>query len=349
MKLRYITTYAGLLAGAVLTLLTAPVQAASLGFTVTSITLEPLVDSPDSTVNGITYLNQSLPISGLTANSVDWTPGGFPTPVVTLRRGGYAATDDFGNFNDRQVISGERLPGDPVTTLRTPQPTTAQAALSQNNILLAVDNVFVNAGYINGIQTDIERVDFVISSGVKTSPKRAITIFERGPNTAHDAFQIAPILSIDSAGNPTSYGSLLSINAGWGQTNLRPGGAAGNNLDYTILTNSSGAFSNVLSVSQQIGGLLIPLSELAATSTAIYGYSLFAPDVNDESNPANLLDWTNAAVFPQNTPNSIGGLDLTAFNAGVVETVPEPASVLGLLALGTLGMGSALKKKKASD
>lgn len=348
MKLSSKATYAGLLASTIVAFLTAPVQAASLGFTVTSITLDSLIDKPDSTVNGITYLNQSLPISGLTANSVDWTVGGLPTPEVLLRRGGYPATDDFGNFNDRQVLIGERLPGDPETTLRIPQPTTAQDALSQNNILLLVDNLFVNAGFTNGIQSDIERVDFVFKTGVQVSPKQAIALFELGTNSAHDPFKIAPILSIDSLGNPTSYGSLLSIDAGWGKTNLRPGGAPDNNLNYTVLTNSSGEFSNVLSVSQQIGGLLIPLPELAATSATIYGYSLFAPDVNDQGNPANLLDWTNATVFPQNTPNSIGGLDLVAFNGGLVESVPEPTSVLGLLAFSTVGASFIKKKKQAS-
>ncbi|WP_414576343.1 hypothetical protein [Anabaena sp. CCY 9402-a] len=318
-----------------------PVMAA--GFTVDSISLGSLVDESDSTVNGVTYLNQSLPITGLTANSNNWLPGMFAAPVITIRRGGYPATDDFANFNDRQVVWGERLPGDPESTVRIPQPSTAQASLSQNSILQGADNVFVNAGYINGIQSDIERVDFVINTGVETSQKRAIAIFDRGPNAAHDPFKIAPILSIDSSGNPTSYGSLISIAAGWGQTNLRPGGAADNNVNSTVLTNSSGDFSNVLSVSQQVGGLLIPLSDLSITGL-IYGYSLFAPDVNDGGDSANLLDWTNAVIFPQDTPNAVGGIDLVASNVGVWETVPEPTSVVSTLLLGIVAAWK-LKKK----
>ncbi|RCJ31285.1 hypothetical protein A6770_19985 [Nostoc minutum NIES-26] len=178
-----------------------------------------------------------------------------------------------------------------------------------------------------------------------TPSEQAITFFDRGPNTAHDPFKIAPILSVDSAGNPTSYGSLLSIAAGWGQTNLRPGGDANNNADYTVLTDSAGNFSNVLSVNQQIGGLLISLSELSTTDTAIYGYSIFAPDVNDGGNPANLLDWTNASIFPQDTPNTIGGIDLVAANVGVVKAVPEPSSVGAVLLLSSLLAAGKFKNK----
>ncbi|MEH2450100.1 hypothetical protein [Nostoc sp.] len=41
-------------------------------------------------------------------------------------------------------------------------------------------------------------------------------------------------MSLDDAGNPTSYGSLISIAAGWGQTNLNPGSAADNNGNFTV-------------------------------------------------------------------------------------------------------------------
>lgn len=318
---------------------TTPARAA--GFDITSTTLGPLEQGAVTTVNGITYLNQSLPITGLTANT-NWIPG--DPAVVTLRRGGYAATDNSGNFNNRQPITAERLPGDPETTVRILPPMTTGTVLSQNNLLLGADNVFVNSGY-DGNQSDIERVDFVISQGVETSPDRAIAVFDLGLSTNHDPFQVAPILSIDSDGNPTSYGSLLSIPMGWGQTNLRPGGDISNNLNHTVLANNSDTFSNLHSVTQQVGGLLIPLSELSATPSTIYGYSLFAPDVNDGGNPASLLTWTNSTVFPQNTPNNVGGIDLMAANLGVLEAVPEPSSVCGVLLFGISIAAWQLKKK----
>lgn len=322
---------------------TSDAMAATLTYDVTAVRYGSLADNADSTVNGVTYLNQSLPVKSVTANSLDWSIGSYPQPVVTLRRGGYAPADNFGNYNNRQMPSSERLVGDPETTVRAPQPTTDEVVLSQNNVFTAVDNVFVNTGYINGIQTDIERADFIFDGGLKTSPRSAVAIFDRGLSTVHDPFQIAPILSIDSAGNPTNYGSLISIPVGWGQSNLRPGGSANDNLPYTVLTNSSGAFGNVLSVNQQIGGLLIPLSELSVASK-IYGFSLFAPDVNDAGNPANLLDWKNASYFPQNTPNAIGGIDLVSGSGQIVTVVPEPSTIFGILAVGSLL--AALKWKR---
>lgn len=323
---------------------TSAATAATLTYDVTAIQYGSLTDGADSTVNGVTYLNQSLPVTGVVANSTEWEIGGYPQPVVTLRRGGYAPTDNFGNYNNRAVPSSERVVGDPETTVRAPQPTKAEAILNQNNVFAALDNVFVNAGYIHGIQTDIERADFIFKDGLKISPSLAIALFDRGPATAHDAFKVAPVLSIDQAGNPTSYGSLLSIEAGWGQPNLRPGGSAADNLPYTILTNSGGAFGNVLSVNQQIGGLLIPLTELSTAST-IYGYSLFSPDVKDGGNSANLLDWKNSAFFPQDTSNAIGGFDLVA-GSGQVAAVPEPTTVLGSLAVG--GMLAVLRRQQKS-
>lgn len=325
----------------------AAAPARAIGFAVTSVTYGNLVDAPDSTVNGVTYLNQSLPIAGLTANSTDWTFGSYPAPIVTLRRGGYAPTDNFGNYNNRQLLLGERVLTDPATRVRIPQPTTTEAVLSQNNILQGAENVFVNTGFMFGLQSDVERVDFVFATALETSPKLAVPIFERGAITAHDGFQIAPILSIDSAGNPTSYGSLISIAPGWGQINLRPGGGPDDNLPYSELTNSSGALSVVNSVNQQVGGLLLPLSVFSATPTTIYGFSLFAPDVSDRGNSANLLDWKNAAVFPQNTPNEIGGLDLLSGSGQVVKAkaVPEPSSVVGALLFGASMAAFRLKKK----
>ncbi|MBW4608025.1 MAG: PEP-CTERM sorting domain-containing protein [Hassallia sp. WJT32-NPBG1] len=323
-----------------------PAVAATLAKDVTGVSFGSLVDNPDSTVNGVTYLNQSLPITGVTANSVDWVFGTNLQPVVTLRRGGYAPPDNFGNYNNRQLILSEGVPELPSTTVRIPLPTTSEALLNQNNIFQGAENLFVNAGNtgaIQELQTDIERADFVFKSGVKTSENLATVIFDRGLFDGHDPFKIAPILSIDAENNPTSYGSLISIAPGWGKTNLRPGGSTADNLTYPELTNSTGQFRVVNSVNQQVGGILLPLSLFSDTPISIYGYSLFAPDVNDSGNPVNLLDWTNAAFFPQNTPNATGGLDLLSGSGQIATAVPEPSTILGSLLI--WGLFTTLKRK----
>ncbi|MDX2232186.1 MAG: PEP-CTERM sorting domain-containing protein [Leptolyngbyaceae cyanobacterium bins.349] len=327
---------------------TAAATAATLAYDVTGVEYGPLTDGTDTTVNGVTYLNQSLPIKAVTANSLVWELGSFPQPVVTLRRGGYAPADNFGNYSDRQLVLSEGILGQP-TTVRTSLPTTTQALLNQNNILQGAENLFVNAGLPAGplqeLQTDVERADFVFQSGITISPILATVFFDRGLVGAHDGFKIAPILSVDAAGNPTHYGSLLSIATGWGTPNLRPGGGADNLLPYPELTNSTGDFRIVNTVTQKVGGILLPFSLFSDTPTTIYGYSLFAPDVTDGGNPANLLDWKNSTYFPQATPNAIGGLDLLA-GSGQVAAVPEPTTVLGFLVGGSLL--AALKRKKVA-
>lgn len=318
--------------------------AATLTYDATSAHYGTLEDGPASTVNGVTYLNQSLPIRGVTANSKGWALDSYAQPTVTLRRGGYAPTDDFGNYSNRDVVSSERLAGDLETTVRASLPTTAEDLLNQNNILAAIDNISVNAGYIEGIQTDIERADFIFEKKVAVSSDLAIALFERGPGTAHDAFKVASVLSVDADGNPTSYGALQSIEAGWGQSNLRPGGSNDDNLPYSVLTNSGGDFKNVLGVEQQVGGLLIPLTELSSDD-AIFGFSLFSPDTEDNGDSSNLIDWKNAAFFPQDTPNSIGGLDLVAGSGQIAAAtaVPEPMTGLSLLVVG--GLFVSIKRK----
>jgi len=330
------------------TLATSAATAATLTYDVTAIRYGSLTDGADSTVNGVTYLNQSLPVAGVVANSLDWVIGSYPQPVVTWRRGGYAPADNFGNYNNRQLILSEGVPGE-LTTVRTSQPTTVEALLNQNNILQGAENLFVNAGNtgaIQELQTDIERADFVFQSGVTTSPALAAVFFDRGLLAAHDGFKIAPILSIDFASNPTSYGSLISIPGGWGGTNLRPDGGADDLLPYPELTNSTGEFRIVNSVNQQVGGIILPLSLFSDTPATIYGYSLFAPDVTDGGNSINLLDWKNSTYFPQNTPNAVGGLDLLSGSGQIAAAVPEPTTVFGSLVLG--GMFTTLKRKRRS-
>ena len=345
--LNQVAFFTGILLSSVISA-TSTATAATLTYDITAIEYGSLIDGTDTMVNGVTYLNQSLPVRTVTANSTTWEIGSFPQPVVTLRRGGYAPADNFGNYSNRQLVLSEGISGQP-TTVRTSQPITVQTLLSQNNILQGAENLFVNAGLPVGplqeLQTDVERADFVFPAGITISPILATVFFDRGLVSAHDGFKIAPILSLDAAGNPTRYGSLVSIATGWGTPNLRPGGAADNFLPYPELTNSTGEFRIVNTVNQKVGGIVLPLTVFSDAPTTIYGYSLFAPDVTDGGNSANLLDWKNAAYFPQATANAIGGLDLLA-GSGQVAAVPEPATVLGSLAAGSL-LAAWKRRKRA--
>jgi hypothetical protein len=103
----------------------------------------------------------------------------------------------------------------------------------------------------------------------------AVSIFDRGTTSGHDAFKIAAITGIDSSGNPTNFGSVITIAQGWGTSNLRlssqtPGVNPTPNAGYTVLNNTTSSnntaltssFRNTANVTgENIGGVLITLND----------------------------------------------------------------------------------------
>jgi hypothetical protein len=170
------------------------------------------------------------------------------------------------------------------------------------------DNLFNNDSTSDRTYNNIERVDFVYQAGMATSsPSSAgFLIAERGGN---DAFKIAAIKSIDANGNPTSFGSVLSVGT------ATYGSAIMNFSTYVMrkdpADNSLRPFSLV--PLQNVKAVFIKFSDLGiAVAENIYGYALMANDVTASSS-ADLLDYTNNTYFPQNTTTANGGgLDLAA-------------------------------------
>ena len=63
---------------------------------------------------------------------------------------------------------------------------------------------------------------------------------------------------------------------------------------------------------QGIGGVAFRFSDFGiADGTTIYGYSLMANDFNSTSG-ADVVNYNNAARYPTNTSETIGGLDILA-------------------------------------
>ncbi len=329
------------------TLASLPVQAALID--VTSVTLGTPTNLSDQTVNGITYSRESVGITlGQTAIGA-FGPANLATNLV-IRRSGVGP--DAGN----QVIWSERPASTPATTVRTTVPTTAQAVLNQNNFFQGTDNTFVNTGNGSGNQSDIERLDFINTTGFKVNSGLAALIMERGTSNSHDPFQIALITSLDSNGNPNGYTNLVIVNPGWGASNLRvvgqnPGPNPSPNPTQTVLNdfgNGVGQYTNTASISgQNYGGVLVTLDHWAINfgqapvGSTIYGYSLFATDVTTGGNNNNLVNWLNSTYYPTNTQEGVtqggGGIDLVSTNFGIVN-IPEPGSMalLGLCAAGYL-------------
>ncbi|HEV7779953.1 MAG TPA: hypothetical protein VGO58_01745, partial [Chitinophagaceae bacterium] len=150
------------------------------------------------------------------------------------------------------------------------------------------DNVFNNDPNSDQTFNNIERVDFVTTDAVASNYTNlaGFLIAERGGN---DPFKIAAITGIDANGNPTSFGSVLSVNAS----------AYGNNITSAVTyvmrkdatDNALRPFSLV--TSQGIRAVFISFSNLGiVTNQKIYGYSLMAADVTATTS-AQLLNYTN--------------------------------------------------------
>lgn len=202
--------------------------------------------------------------------------------------------------------------------------------LTSNNIFAGSDNTFANGTTMT--TGNIERLDFTWNSGLTVSNSLAFAVFDRGAVGVHDSFAIAAVTAVDGSGNPTAYGALLKVAAGWG-------GAANPiaDFDYRLFRYSNG---NVLTAStantevgnQGLGGIVITPTDLGLTLGAtIYGYSLMAIDVT-AANSAQLVDWTNGTFFPTTTDGNTGGggIDLAGLNGIAFSVVPEtvPSAVL---------------------
>jgi hypothetical protein len=217
------------------------------------------------------------------------------------------------------------------------------------------DNTFANG--LSASDGNIERIDFVFSAGLTVTPGLAFTVMDRGAINAHDGFKIAAITGWDSGTNtPTSYQLLVNQSTGWGPTNSVA------NFDYTLLryrASDNGGDANNLTVqnatstgNQGIAGLVFTGSALGLSNgQTIYGYSLFATDVTDGGNAANLVNFNNATFFPTNTSGAgAGGLDLAAVNGLALQdiafsAVPEP-SAYAMVGVVVMVMGIWLRQRR---
>ncbi len=205
-------------------------------------------------------------------------------------------------------------------------------AIYLSNLLNAgYDNILVNEDDLasGSIEVETERVDVMWFSGVQTpDPTEAVfPIVERGGN---DNIIVAPILSLNSSGEPASYGTMIGIGEdGWpavGQTFT----------DYTILRRETVGVDPIplLDIpSQVVQGVAVSFSDLGiAADQTVYGYSIFPADIADEfvTNTNDILTTgtittlkagvvlTDISTFPTNTLSSDSGLDLVAgVTAGV--------------------------------
>ncbi|WP_146132092.1 Ig-like domain-containing protein [Pleurocapsa sp. CCALA 161] len=195
---------------------------------------------------------------------------------------------------------------------------TMEDAVRSNFINSGTDNVFANSGGVN--LNNIERVDFLINSGLIVKPEytndAGFLLLERGGN---DPFKIAPITAIDANGNPSSFGNLISVPVStWGSSNL--------NILTNVFQNQSNWNAPRLTGdigSQNIKGVFISIASLGiASNQTVYGYAIFPGDITSSS------DLVGLSNFPKTTSadSGQGGLDLISSGGLFIpENVPESA------------------------
>ena len=273
-----------------------------------------------SPLAGNTYLYKYGNLSGTASNNLqlnNFTAGGnvyrfaaIPNQFVKIRRVNNAVVTGIRNLRYSEGnIAGSTLNIAPDYNDSMEVFFNGNTAFNSGS-----DNLFANQGDGNGNNNNIERLDVIFPNGVSASDntKLGFSIFERGDVNAHDPVKVAVILSVDASGNPTGYSGIISLTAaGFGTVN--PVAA----LNYVIFRRDT-AVENRLKISttvnQGIGGVFIKLSDFGiANNTTFYGYSVIPNDFTG-STSAQILNYTNAALYPVNSSSATGsgGIDLVS-------------------------------------
>lgn len=170
-----------------------------------------------------------------------------------------------------------------------------------------VDNVFANR--YTATANNVERIDLIQNAGLVipagvSLDKMGIMVVDRGGN---DSYKVAVITSLDTNGNISGLGNLISRTA----SNF---GSTGYSLRATVFQNANNASptseENLIKPSgnsglQNVSGDFIRFSELGVLhNQAVYGIAVFP---NDFDQTMDLIGLTNT---PADTDGNIGGLDI---------------------------------------
>jgi hypothetical protein len=324
---------------------------------ITSWTTTMGTDLADTTVGGITYRNRIATLTSFTISGGDvyQTSLGLAANQVYVRRN-TAAASGANNTNGSGITV--MRDGASSTTVHGRNYATLESMLLSGNLLNATADTFAQTGTASQISNNIERVDYVFSSGYTVVGDELLTFFNLDPAGAQDNFRVAVFTSFgttiingtSTANVPTAYandgveivdglfGPLLTLpQVGGTTTNWR-------SLAYNNGSNISGTHTDNLALSNNgIGGVALSFANLGvANGTVIYGYSMMATDVKSgvadrTGTGTDLVDWTNTAIYSTTTDQTTGTADFSTAGGRISRFyVPEP-STYGLIILGTTG------------
>ncbi len=344
---------------------------------VTAWTTTGIIDNTDSVSGGITFYNKYETISSFTAGGETYSltlSGNTSIADHAYVRRSTATPTATANINALHIMT---VSGSSGTTVQGQYYPTAENLLLSGNILTTIADAFTNTGSGSSVLvSNVERLDFVWSSGYLANPTDVIAVFNVDAATTQDDFRIAIFTSIDGSNTPTAYVSTgLVINtippasSGGDGTDTGTGADYGDKLAAQYPTGTTGTASTTTSLSnwriagysngdnlsgavyagfsstnQGIGGAAIRLSDLGiTTSQVIYGYSLMGPDVSPTL-ASDLVSWTNSSVFLTTTTDSQGTADFTTFTGRFIKPVPEP-STYGAILMGVGLAAYALRRR----
>ncbi len=243
------------------------------------------------TVNHLVGTELILDVSSLTTSGKSYTGDSqFPDLIVLRKRDSTTPIHIWQALES--AISG--------TTINLSPGAVADYSdiLSGLTMESGMEKVFANDDDIHGnrVDTDNERLDIIWHTGLiaSTPADQAFVLFDRGGDAV---IQVAAITGLDANGDPSSFGSLLSVaSTDWSSTST---------LDVDALIsrkiNGDDDPKPKLDLSTEgVEGLVISFSDLGLTTNEIvYGYAIFPPDVSAASHTL-----TDISTYPTNTLSS---------------------------------------------
>ncbi len=289
-------------------------------------------DTTDITVGGITYLNNyATPLTITTAvGTYDAGTAGAGADDVFIRRNTATPTGTT-NVAGQAVSSLSSASGG--TTVYGTYNATMKDLLLGGNVLNSTWDTFANTtSGAGGVGHNIERIDFVWSTGYTVVGDEVLIVFNFDPVGGQDDFRVAVFTGIDNSANklPTAYANTGVLVTGTSYPDKLPLPLSGNPITSTstgfrttATDNLSGTALNIGdSQTVGIGGVAISLTSLGITAgQTIFGYSLISADTA-VTTAASLVDFTNSSIYPTSTPNAdaSGTADFSTFG-GKIATI----------------------------
>lgn len=315
---------------------TVPILAVQTITSVVTTDVDTTISDLTRTVGGVnvTYSGVETRITTLTAAMITYVPL-TGSAVATTRRANLGVNNTSTIWNHNNLANAGT---GAARTVAGAYSSSMEAVFSNNNLRSGTENFFVNTSASPGDSlNNVERMDFVFSSGFTPSASLAFTVFERGlggsTGGANGGFRIAAITTVSGTGLHTYAPTIVVVGSG----SYSNGGAGiGLSRRYDVYTGPVGSDLNTRFNDnigpQGLAGVLVGLDEFGTNST-IFGYSILPSDVTT-TDAANISDWTNSTFFPTNSGTS-NDVDLVASGAQILQVIPEPSSML-LAGLGFL-------------